>query len=340
MHAERMEAKPMRQGIALIAFTGRGQTLAEELSAVFGGVLREKADLETQPLEIWTEENFRTREALIFVGAVGIAVRAIARHVQSKAEDPAVVCVDEMGRWAIPILSGHLGGGRVLARQIAEITGGEAVITTATDINAVFAVDLWARAQGMRVLQPERIRQVSAKVLRGERILITCPWQIEGTPPPLVSLAAGGDVMVSCRAVKHQSLQLVPRILTLGIGCRRGTKVVALKKAFARFCEERGILPEAVEYAATINVKCDEEGILSFCREMEWPLRFCSAKELSSVPGDFTASAFVQNSVGVDNVCERAAVLVSGGRLVEKKYAFDGVAFALAERQVRFDWSI
>ena len=325
----------MREKYALAAFTERGRGLAAKLAASLGGCLREK----DQPLADWTKENFASCDALIFVGAAGIAVRSIAPHIQSKATDPAVLCVDETGRWIIPILSGHLGGANALARRLAALTGGEAVITTATDLNDRFAVDLWAKRQNMAPAQPERIKNVSAKILRGETITVDCPYPIGGTAPELVRLGSYADVVVSYRTYAGGALQLVPRVLTLGIGCRRGTDADTLEAAFRQFCTERGIVPEAIESACSIDLKRDEAGLLNFCEAHGWPLRFYSAQELREAPGDFTASAFVESVIGVDNVCERAAVLCAGESLVEKKYAGEGVTFAAAEHYVNYDWS-
>ena len=121
--------------------------------------------------------QFAQADALIFVGAVGIAVRAIAPHCKSKATDPAVVVLDECGRFAVPLLSGHLGGANALARALAEACGAIPVITTATDANGVFAVDEWAKAQGCAVLEPERIKLVSGALLAGQH----CPvWHPTG----------------------------------------------------------------------------------------------------------------------------------------------------------------
>ena len=325
----------MRDGIALTAFTERGRELASKLAEALDGTLRDSG----QPLADWTRESFPSCNALIFVGAVGITVRSIAPYIRSKAADPAVICMDERGNWVIPILSGHLGGANALARQVAALTGGEAVITTATDLNDRFAVDLWAKKQGMAVLQPERIKLVSSKILRGEELTIDCPYPVSGDVPELVRLATPGDVLVSYRTEKTDSLQLVPRVLTLGIGCRRGTGADTLEGVFRQFCAERGICPEAVSGAASIDLKRDEAGLLRFCESHGWPAAFYSAEALRGSEGDFTASAFVEATVGVDNVCERAAVLASGWKLVEQKYARDGVTFAAAERYVNYDWS-
>ena len=325
----------MREKYALAAFTEQGRELAAKLAASLGGCVRGK----DQPIADWTKESFASCDALIFVGAAGIAVRSIAPHIQSKAADPAVLCVDETGRWIIPILSGHLGGANALARRLAALTGGEAVITTATDLNERFAVDLWAKRQNMALAQPERIKNVSAKILRGETITVDCPYPVGGTVPELVRLGSDADVTVSYRTYAGGALQLVPRVLTLGIGCRRGTDADTLEAAFQQFCTERGIVPEAIENACSIDLKQDEAGLLRFCEAHGWPLRFYSAEELRGAPGDYTASAFVESVTGVDNVCERAAVLSSGGKLAERKYACGGVTFALTESYVNYDWS-
>ena len=238
----------MSETIALTAFTARGRELASKLAASLGGSVRGN-----EPLADWTKKSFASCDALVYIGAAGIAVRSVAPHIQSKTTDPAVLCVDETGRWVIPILSGHLGGANALARRLAALTGGEAVITTATDLNGLFAVDLWAKAQNMAVLQPERIKNVSAKILRGETITIDCPFPITGTAPEHVCLGSPGDVLASYRADKTEALQLVPRVLTLGVGCRRGTGADTLAAAFNAFCTERGICPEAIENAASAN---------------------------------------------------------------------------------------
>ena len=328
----------MRRGIAYLSFTEEGRRLADRLSAALGGetcCARDRADFS---LSEWTKEMFSEKEALVFVGAAGIAVRAVAPFLKSKAEDPAVVCLDETGRFVIPLVSGHLGGANGLAGRIAAVCGGDAAVTTATDVRGVFAADSWAKRQGLSVLNPERIKTVSAKLLAGGPVTVSSPFPVEGEPPAGVLLTEGeGDAAVTFRP-REDALCLVPRCLTLGVGCRRGTAAEALETAFSRFCGERGVLPGAVGAAATVSLKKDEEGLLAFCREHGWPLSFFSAGELAAAPGDFTPSPFVEKTVGVDNVCERSAVLASGGELIERKYAADGVTFALALTPPRLDW--
>lgn len=329
--------KKQKEGCALVAFTDRGMRLAEKLAAALGGQA-ERAGAEFL-LREWTEKHFRQCEALVFIGAAGIAVRAVAPFLRSKAEDPAVICIDENGENVIPLLSGHLGGANALAMQLAELTGGRAVITTATDLRRVFAVDLWAKRQGMSVRRPERIKEISSRLLRGETVTLASRWAISGESPTGIFLTEPGEIVVDYRDRADGILQLIPRMLHLGIGCRRGLPCPQLEEVFARFCRDRGILPEAVVAAASISLKRDEEGLLRFFENHGWELRFFDAEELGRLEGSFTASEFVRLRTGVDNVCERAAVLSGGGRLAEKKYAENGVTFALAEQPVNWDWS-
>ena len=328
----------MRQGVAIVAFTERGCTLGRRLAERLDGVFVSGREAGFSLAE-WTRMQFETREALIFVGAAGIAVRAIAPWIRGKAIDPAVLCVDEQGDYAIPLLSGHLGGANALARQVAALTGGTAVLTTATDLNGQFAVDLWAKKQNLAVLQPEWIKSVSARILDGETVTVQCPWPIAGERPAQVLLGESGDVVVDLRPLEGAALQLVPRVACLGIGCRRGVSREQLEEVFARFCEERRILPQTIVRAASIDRKADEEGLLAFCAAHGWPIRFYTAEELAAAEGEFRASHFVEDTVGVDNVCERAAALAGGPIQVERKYAENGVTFALAMARPAWDWS-
>ncbi len=327
----------MKNGdIAYLAFTERGRALAETLRAALGGEVSCTRD--GVSLRDWTAEQFTTKRALVFVGAAGIAVRAVAPHLVSKASDPAVVALDECGRFAVPLASGHLGGANGLAREIAEVCGATPAITTATDVSGVFAVDEWARAQGMTVDDAGKIKHVSSKLLAGEEIVVRSAFPIDGEPPEGVipTDAEDADVWVDVRA--HDALTLIPRALTLGVGCKRGTARETLEARFAALCAESGVLPRAVAAAATIDLKRGEAGLEEFCASRGWRLSFYTAAELAAAEGEFTASEFVARTAGVDNVCERAAVRASGGALVEKKFAGEGVALALARSDIRLDW--
>ncbi len=145
----------------------------------------------------WTEEHFSSSDALVFVGAMGIAVRAIAPFVKTKTNDPAVVVVDERGQFSIPVLSGHIGGANELANKIANILDAIPVISTATDINNVFAIDTWAKSQGLKILNPENIKSVSSKLLKGEEVHIKSEFSIVGDLPQNVFINDLNELMIS-----------------------------------------------------------------------------------------------------------------------------------------------
>ncbi len=324
--------------IRIISFSDRGEALAQRLADALGG----QADRAGKgALAGWTREAFESAEALIFVGAAGIAVRAIAPFVKSKASDPAVVVVDETAAYAIPILSGHLGGANRLARRIAGLTGAEAVITTATDRNGLWAVDDWARESGCRIPDPGGIKKVSAKALRGEIIRVFSEFPIAGGLRPELALTEDpfeADVIVGVhRYAGAAGLLVVPPVCVLGIGCRRGTSAELIDAQYEALLAGNDIHPLAVTAAASIDVKAEEPGIVEFCKMRGFSFSTWTAEELNEVAGEFHGSDFVARTVGTDNVCERSAVRTAGGPILVPKHAGEGVTMALAVKKFTVD---
>ena len=325
--------------VAVIAFTRRGAELGRKLAAALGGALyapaRFAADAGAEPvpaLDAWTAARWEDSDALVFVGAAGIAVRAVAPHVRDKFTDPAVVSVDEEGRFAVPLLSGHVGGANELALRVAELTGGQAAVSTATDVNGLFAVDVWAKEHGLAVTDRALAKAVSAALLEGEAVGFRSD---DGAPCPagLTEGPAALGVWVTCRSGAGpfpRTLRLAPKRLILGIGCRRGTEKEAIEAAAAEALA--GYEPLAVAAVATIDLKQDEPGLRAFCAARSLPLLAFSAGELAAAEGEFTPSDFVKRVTGVDNVCERAAA-AAGGRIVVPKLAKNGVTAAVAEKR-------
>ena len=237
-----------------ISFTDKGFALARRLAAALEGTaVRCGGDV---TLAGWTAEGFEQAKALVFVGAAGIAVRACAPCLKSKDVDPAVVAVDECARFAVPLVSGHLGGANDLARQIAALCGAQAVITTATDANGVFAVDSWAVRQGCTVRPVGGIKTVSAKLLAGEQIRLRSDWPIKGSPPAGVLPVTDGpcDVHLTLAAPaegEREPLRVIPKILLAGIGCRKGTPMADIEAAVLAALQRAGADPLAVKGAGT-----------------------------------------------------------------------------------------
>lgn len=334
--------------LSLIFFTQKGGELAERLSqglrerghqCEVSGPARFAAAAGAQPydsLERWTAERFPSQDGLIFVSACGIAVRAIAPHVKDKLTDPAVVSVDEKGRFAVPLLSGHVGGANDLARTVAELTGGTAVISTATDVNDRFAVDQWAVKQGMVFDRRDLAKKISASILEGKPVGAASDYRTEGKLPAGVTPdAVDLGFYVTSRTGNAdpfaETLRLWPRVLHLGIGCRKDTPVEKVLTAVDTVLRDHHLAHEAVKDVSSIDLKQDEAALHILSELNGWPLAFYTAEELRAVEGAFTPSQFVRSVTGVDNVCERAAVKRSGGRILVPKTAMDGVTVAVAE---------
>lgn len=332
--------------IALTAFTSRGAELAGRLAKALTEdghscalwvperLAPEMGLPGYRSLGPWTGERFADSDALLFVGASGIAVRAIAPYVRDKFTDPAVVSVDETGRFAVPLLSGHVGGANDLARLVARRTGGTAAVSTATDVNGRFAVDQWAREQGFFLDGREGAKRVSAALLAGISVGMESDFPIQGPlPQGVVEGPAEAGIALTLDPEKRpfpHTVRLIPPVLHLGIGCRRGTPAATVAKAVEGVFRSRHLSLKGVAAVCSIDLKKDEAGLLAFCQGLGLPLTTYSAGELSAVPGDFTPSPFVHGVTGVDNVCERAAVR-RGGSLIVPKQVGEGVTVAVSQ---------
>ena len=291
------------------------------------------------PTKKWTGDRWGECDALVYIGAIGIAVRYIAPYVKSKDTDPAVVCMDEHGKWAIALLSGHIGGANELTARIAERMGAEPIITTATDLNGKFSVDTFATVNGLRIMGLKIAKDVAARVLDGRFVGFTTDIPVEGDlPDGLTDASEGGfGVSISTDVDKRPfgtTMRLVPMDVSLGIGCKRGTDPEKLSAFVRRILEEDGIAPERVCRIASIDLKKDEEAILSLAKEMRTPVRFFTSDELNSVPGEFSKSGFVQSVTSVDCVCERSSVASMDAEIVRRKTAEDGMTIAIAKREM------
>lgn len=320
--------------LSMLAFSSKGLRLAERLQGLLPDETVTAERCVRDGLRAWTERQFNAADALLFVGAAGIAVRAIAPFVARKTADPAVLVIDECAEFVIPILSGHIGGANALAQRIAGLLGARAVITTATDRGGLFAVDSWAVGQGYTIRNPECIRQASARLLSGEAIRLKSGFGTVLDPALagqiILTEQPPFDVRIDIKAHADAALLLIPPVLSLGVGCKRNTPAAAIHAAFDRLCAAFNLEPRAFKQVCSVDLKADEPGLLAFCRERALSFATFSAAELAGLPGVFTPSDFVRRTTGVDNICERSAVLGSGGALMIKKQAFDGVTLAVA----------
>lgn len=306
--------------IVIAAFTRKGTALAQRIAEFLGGSVfvpprlsREGLSEISPSLPEWAGRVFHEANALIFVGACGIAVRAVAPFIASKLTDPAVIVIDEAGKFVIPVLSGHVGGANDLARKIATFLHAQAVITTATDVNNLPAVDEWAVKHNCAIENPHAVKHVSSSLLEGKLPGVAVTYEDVPAPFPV-------------------TLWLRPRVLVLGAGCNRNTDPEEFEQCAADFLKGAGVSLLSLKAVASIDIKNDEPALVNFAEKHNVPFMTFTAGELQNVPGRFTTSERVKHFTGTDNVCERACVLAAGegAVLLRSKCVYNGITFALA----------
>ncbi|MBQ1510654.1 MAG: cobalamin biosynthesis protein [Selenomonadaceae bacterium] len=295
-------------------------------------------------------EIFHRYDGLIFIAAAGIAVRMIAPHLMSKLEDPAVLVMDERGRHVISLLSGHIGGANLLARQLAKSLGGEAVITTATDVEGKLAPDAVAASLALRPWPKEQIELLNSALLQGE----TIPYYVDESMPraefysrrlreyklSVHRMERDGFPTDGLRVLvveepgdlQKGALYLSPRRLIAGIGCRQGTEEQLIRRALDAACHSIGQEISSVSLLASTIVKKEEQGLLSLAETMGREICFFDNEALQSKIDDYhlKESSFVKSQIGVGNVCEAAALAcVTSGRFALPKTKYEKVTVAL-----------
>lgn len=313
--------------VIIYSFTDRGRALAKRLATFLSDLdnkIYENVLISEQTK--LTQEIFDDYGMLIFVGAVGIATRLMAPYIKDKLTDPAAIVIDENGQFVIPILSGHVGGANKEAKVIAELLNATPVITTATDINNIIAVDEFAAANKLQIFNRDNIKKVSSGLLKGKK----------------VNISFDDDVLVTSeREIDKEILGLLYSPIIIGLGMRRGKSFLELKEFVERELNELGIVSDEIMAIATIDIKKDEVGLIELANYYKLPLYFYSAEELSEVPGDFEESEFVETVTGVSDVSARAAVkLGQNGRFLLKKKKENGMTISIFKkfRRVTFEY--
>jgi cobalt-precorrin 5A hydrolase len=321
--------------------------LPERLADALSGRITTRSVIPFARLLEVVAKNFFLYPNHVFIAAAGIVVRAISPHLKSKDRDPAVIVLDQEGKYVISLLSGHLGGANDLARKVARLTGGESVITTATDTAGVPSMDLLAKEKGLFIFNLEAVKSVNMALLMGETIQIFDPGDHLG----LNNSGLGGCAMVQVhnenqwheessgvwvtwKNEKAENLSnrliLHPKCLVAGVGCNRGTGSREILEHISRTFRANGLAPKSLKCLTTIEAKRDEEGLLAAAQELDVPLFFFSSSEINSVQVPHPSDV-VKNHMGVSSVCEATALLKSHGtRLLVPKTKSPNVTLAVA----------
>lgn len=344
--------------LAIIAITPGGASLARRLAGPLSAATVCLPDRFRQaddgryfsgPLSAFLAEAFNGYDGLVCIMASGIVVRLLAPCLRGKAVDPAVVVVDEAGQFVISLLSGHLGGANDLATTVAAVLGGQAVITTATDVNGLPAWDVSARDAGLQIEPLSHLRRFNLALLEGQPIALVDPRQ------RLVGRYAALPGVTCCRTlleaeqtgidahvyVTHRSVPYVegetvllllrPRDLLLGIGCNRGTAAEEITAVVNQVMERASLSMLSLRGVATIEDKRDEVGLNEFASSSGLTMSYFTAEQLNTVAVPSAPSLHAFKAVGARGVCEPAALLaVHPGRLLVSKQKCGNVTVAVA----------
>ncbi|KAB2927627.1 MAG: cobalamin biosynthesis protein CbiG [Leptonema illini] len=326
--------------ISVLSISSGGKRLAARIAGELGGGASchpTGASLET------LRQAFASSDAMVCIMSAGIVVRAIGQLCRDKQSDPCVVVLDEAGRHVISLLSGHLGGGNDLALRVAAITGGQAVITTASDVLGLTPIDLWAEKNGFAVRsERRRLTEAAARLVNEGKIRIFSHGVCVGLPADFLPVdnPAEADIILSWQdALSPDALCLLPRNLFVGIGCNRGTPQAEIDAAVKETMRRHNLHRDAVAGLATIDAKIDEVAILAWARQEKLPLHFFSKERLNEVTG-LEASAQVIAAVGARGVAEPAAMLAAAGgdgepgQLIVSKIKWKNVTTAVVARKI------
>jgi cobalamin biosynthesis protein CbiG len=330
----------------IVALTPRGRDLGLRIARALGrGEVVEPRTALRQVLA----DAFTAGRPLVCVMALGIVVRLLGPLTRDKHAEPAVLVVDEAGRFVIPVLGAHAAGANALAADLARAIGGTAVVTTASDAAGLPAIDLLGRDWGWKREGDEHLTAVAAAVVRGDAVGV---WQdtgrrdwcadwpesfihLDAWPPgrPWPALLVISDRLLSLEGC-GPAVVYRPPTLILGVGCRRGTPCGEIDDLFDEVSRTQRLSPLSLGVVATVDLKADEPGLIEFAARRGVPLRAFSTAELAEVGPLPTPSAVVRAKIGIAGVAEPAAMLAAGTReLLMPKRRGARVTMALARRE-------
>lgn len=347
--------------ICIISVTEKGDILGEKIKSQIGGDLYFKSKRSDFKLNDITKECFEKYDFIVFISSTGIAVRAISKYLKSKDKDPAVVVVDVCNKFSISLVSGHLGGANDLALKISKILNNTPVITTATDNMNILAPDVIAKNNNLVIDNLKIAKVIASRLVNNEEVYFKDDKKKIKTPKGYTQvneiksnmLWITNKVNNMDNSEKNDSnmhnrenndignkktelydegtiLKLIRKDIVLGIGCRRNTESKKMYEFIAETLKEKNIDLRAVKLIASVDVKSDEEAILSLKQNLNCEIKFFTRDEITTIEDKYEGSEFVKKSIGVSAVSE-PVIELAGGNIIFKKIKRDGMTLAIGE---------
>jgi cobalt-precorrin 5A hydrolase len=359
---------PSTRLTALVVLTNSGLELALRLQQGLKGdahIYASKRALKTKTSEVDTNairsfdvvglllaQLWEAYDQIVLFFALGAAVRLMAPLLQNKHSDPGVVVIDDVGSFAISVVSGHAGGANDLTRHCAHLLGAVPVVTTASDVQNTLAVDLLGDSMGWYREHSSQVTAVSAAIINGEPVAILQEagqrdWWDNSWPKNLVPVNSLHEVtttpfaallIISDRLLEElpedvPAIVYRPPSLVLGIGCRRGVSFAALDLFIKTTVEAHHLSFQSIAALASADIKADEEALQILAQRYSWRFETHTVDALKAVTAIATPSERVQRLIGTPSVSEAAALLSShNGQLVVCKQKGNAMTLAVARR--------
>ena len=332
--------------VAIISVSDKGQNLAFDLKEKLdmdSTII--KCDLYHKNVKKYFPILFYEYDAIIAIMASGILIRSIAPLIESKTTDPAVINIDDNGKFVISTLSGHIGGANELTNKISNLIDATPVITTSTDVNNKLGIDVLARDLYLSIDNPKEILYFNKAILEGREISLTVNPNknfeylfeyLNMTPMEInVSIYYTSRIPVDEVRVTMDEHELIlkEKKIVVGIGCRRDKEYEKIREGFVKSLDDLNILPSRVNLLASAEIKKDEKGILELSENFRIPVNFVEIDKLKLFESDdVSKSEFVYSKFGIYGVCEPSALIMAGyeSKLIYKKTSYDGVTISVA----------
>ena len=332
--------------VAIISVSDKGQNLAFNLKEKLdmdSTII--KCDLYHKNVKKYFPILFYEYDAIIAIMASGILIRSIAPLIESKITDPAVINIDDNGKFVISTLSGHIGGANELTNKISNLIDATPVITTSTDVNNKLGIDVLARDLYLSIDNPKEILYFNKAILEGREISLKVNPNknfeylfeyLNKTPMEInVSIYYTSRIPVDEVHVTLDEHELIlkEKKIVVGIGCRRGKEYEKICEGFVKSLDDLNILPSRVNLLASAEIKKDEKGILELSENFGIPVNFVEIDKLKLFESDdVSKSEFVYSKFGIYGVCEPSALIMAGyeSKLIYKKTSYDGVTISVA----------
>ncbi|WP_353092649.1 cobalt-precorrin 5A hydrolase [Tissierella praeacuta] len=334
--------------IACLSFTDKGKLIGDRLKSLNEEnkeyIITHYVNKEIEGgIKSLLDYIWKEYDGLVFISSTGIAVRMINPYIKDKITDPAVVVIDDCGKFSISLLSGHLGGANELSQWLGEKINATPVITTASDNRKIEAIDLFAKRNDYYLEDMESVKKITAMMVNGRNIGFYSEDKKTIDYSNLMVLEnldyinpkIEGMIIVSSEISKSLNINipvtyLRPRNINIGVGCRKGVEKIRIIEAIEEVLHKENLSNKSIKAIGTIEVKKDEKGIIDSARHFNCPMKIFTIDEIRQVEDKFSRSQFVKEKIGVYSVSEPSAYLL-GGKLIVNKSKHEGITISISK---------